>query len=75
MTSQNLNHRQAIWALYVMIRLGQAFWHQEMAAVIDRRLWELAVTPWEVLILIGQHGNGPVKYMTWTHDRWTLNTC
>ena len=31
--------------LSVMIRLGQAFWHQETVAVIDGRLWELAVTP------------------------------
>jgi len=38
----------------VMIRLGQAFWHQETAAIIDGQLWKLAVTPWEVLILIGQ---------------------
>jgi len=27
--------------MIVMIRLGQAFWHQETAAVIDGQLWEL----------------------------------
>ena len=29
----------------VMNRLGQAFWHQEMVAVINGWLWEYAVTP------------------------------
>jgi len=64
--------------LILVTRIGyttQAFWHQETVAVIDGRLWELAVTSWEVLILIGQHGNSPVRYLTWTHDRWTLDTC
>jgi len=28
----------------------------------------------EGVILIGRHGNSPVKYMTWTHDTWTLDT-
>ena len=42
--------------LILVTRIGyttQAFWHQETVAVIDGRLWELAVTPWEVLTLIG----------------------
>jgi len=25
-------------------------------------------------LLIGQHGNGPVMYKTWTYDRWTVDT-
>ena len=28
-----------------MIHLGQAFVHQELAAVIDGQLWEFVVTP------------------------------
>ena len=35
MSNQKLNHR------HVMIRLGQAFWHQGTPAVIDGQLWEL----------------------------------
>ena len=36
--------------------LGQAFWHQELVAVIDGQLWEYAVTP------LGRCKNGQ---MTW----------
>ena len=41
---------------FVMICLGQAFWHQETAAVINRRLWELEWHLWEGVILIEWHG-------------------
>jgi len=45
--------------LDVMIRLGQAFWHQKTAAVIDEWLWELERHLWEGVTLIEWHGNGP----------------
>ena len=59
----------------VIIHLGQAFWHQEVVAVIDGWLWELEWHLWEGITLIGWHGNSPVRYMAWTHDTWTVDIC
>ena len=42
---------------------------------MTQRLWELERHLWEGVIIIGRHGNGPVKYTTWTYDRWTLDIC